>query len=129
MPNLTGSSTITAILNLVSNGVPPYSAFVAPSLAITNGRIVQEVISLAAGFNSIGVPTGCNNGVVAVFSSTAGTGTPAIPFNLKGITGDTGLPAGLGTFQVILWTGATVPATIGITNNYSSAVSVTLYFF
>lgn len=129
MPNLTGSSTITAILNLISNGVPPYSAFVAPAFTVANGLIAQEVVSLAAGFNAITVPTGCKNGVIAVFSSTAGTGTPAIPFNLKGVTGDTGLPAGLGTFQVILWTGATVPATIGITNNYSSAVNVTLYFF
>src|SRR5574337_1373624 len=111
MPNLTGSSTITAILNLISNGITPYSAFVAPTFTVTNGLIVQEVVSLAAGFNAITVPTGCKNGVIAVFSSTAGTGTPAIPFNLKGITGDTGLPAGLGTFQVILWAGATVPAT------------------
>lgn len=129
MPNLNSSSFVQAVLQVVNNANPASTIYTAPFFAITGGRTVEEVISLAAGFNSIGVPTGCNNGVVIVFSATAGTGTPAIPFNLKGITGDTGLPAGLGTFQVISWTGATVPAAIGITNNYSSAVPVTLFFF
>ena len=125
MPNLTGSSTITAVLNLINNGVPPYAAFVAPSFTLAAGNLTEQVVNLAAGSNTITVPTGTLNGVIIVFPKTGGTGSPSIPFNLKGIAGDTGLPAGLGTFQVLLGT----TANFVITNNYTSAVSVTLYFF
>lgn len=129
MPNLSAPSFIQAVLQVVNNTNPVSSIYVSPQTIIVGGRTVQEVFSLAAGFNSIGVPIGCNNGVLIVFPTAGGTGSPAIPFVLKGITGDTGLPAGLGTFAAIGWTGATVPASMGITNNYSSAVPVTFFFF
>src|SRR5574337_1541918 len=118
MPNLNTPPTISAALQIASVGPPAYTAFLNPALSLTSANLVENIVSLAAGFNAIAVPAGVPNGVIIQLPTTAGTGSPAIPFNLKGITGDTGLPMGLGTFQIILWKGATIPATIGITNNY-----------
>jgi hypothetical protein len=129
MPNLSGSSSITATLNLVNNGNPSYAGFVSPAFSFLTGNVAEQIISLAAGANTITVPVGTLNGVIIVMPTTAGSGTPAIPFSVKGVSGDTGIPSGLGTFQVLLFNGATIPATFVITNNYTSAVSVTLYFF
>lgn len=129
MPNLNTPPTISAALQIANVGPPAYTAFLNPALSLTSANLAETIVSLAAGFNAIAVPSGVPNGVIIQLPTTAGTGSPAIPFNLKGITGDTGLPMGLGTFQIILWKGATIPATIGITNNYSSTVSASLYFF